>query len=262
MARFPQRIVCLTEESVEFIYALGLQDRLVGVSAYAVRPPEVKQKTIVSTFTHAQRKKILDLKPDLVVGFSDIQKDIAKELIEAGLNVFISNQRSLEQIFDYLLTLGGLLGESTRAEALVRGYETKLEQFRERSRALTYRPRVYLEEWDDPLITGIGWFSELVEATGGNPLFRERSLQGVLASDRFVTHQEICAADPEVILACWCGKPVQLDSFKERPGYTEITAMKNQRVFELRPEIFLQPGPALFEEGLAELYQLFERVRS
>lgn len=255
MPHFPQRVVCMTEESVELMYLLGLEERLVGVSTYAVRPAQVKEKPVISAFTHANLKKILGLKPDLILGFSDIQQDIAKELIGLGQNVFITNQRSLDEILSTLLQLSALLGQPERGAKLVAGYEARLLEFKNWSQQLSSKPRVYIEEWDEPLITGIEWFSELVEYCGGIPLFKERS-QGSLARERFVQHEEIIQANPDVILACWCGKKVDKESIRQRPGYQEITAVQHNRIIELRPEVYLQPGPALFEAGLDELKEI------
>jgi iron complex transport system substrate-binding protein len=255
MAQFPKRVICMTEESVELMYLLGLEEHLLGVSTYAQRPRQVKEKPVISAFTHANLKKVIGLKPDLILGFSDIQKDIARDLIGRGLNVFITNQRSLEEILSTLLQLSALLGEAERGATLVAGYESQIKQARAWSQSLSGKPRVYIEEWDEPMITGIQWFSELVELCGGDPLFKQRS-RGSLAQERFVTHQEVITENPDIILACWCGKKVDIASIYSRAGYHSVSAIKNEKVIELRPEIYLQPGPALFEEGLKELREI------
>jgi iron complex transport system substrate-binding protein len=252
----PMRIVCLTEESVEWLYALGCEERVVGVSVYAVRPSMVSSKPKVSTFLDAKLDKILELHPDLVIGFSDIQKDLARELIGAGLNVLVTNQRSLEEIFATLLLFGRVVGKEAESLVLLEQYENKMDEARSFAGTLKSKPCVYIEEWDEPLITGIRWFSELVELCGGEVIFKERS-SGSLAKDRFVTHEEIISLNPDIILASWCGKRVRIDKIKQRAGYEEINAVRTDWVRELAPEIFLQPGPALFVDGIDELMRLF-----
>lgn len=231
------------------LYALGLEERIVGVSIYAVRPAQVKELPKVSTFLDAKVDKIIELKPDLVLGFSDIQKDIARELIGRGLNVFVTNQRSLREILSTLTQLGALVGAQAQTARLITKYETSLEKYKERAKSLVKRPVVYLEEWDDPLITGIHWFSELVELCGGDVLFKEKS-RGALARDRFVSCEDIVKANPDIILASWCGKKVRIEEIKKRPGMSGVSAVVHGWVRELPPEVILQPGPALFEDGL------------
>ena len=247
--RGPQRIICMTEESVETLYLLGKEDLIVGVSSFVKRPPESREKKKISCFTQANIKKIVDLKPDLILGFSDIQKDIAKELIGLGLNVFIANHRSLIQTLDYILNLGSLIGERDKALRLVHSYELSIEKVIENSKSLSANPKVYIEEWDDPMICGIQWFSEIVEVCGGKDICSSKSY-GVLAKDRFVSKEFVGAKNPDIILASWCGKKVDLSSFEKRLGWSNINAIKTSHVYELEPEIFLQPGPALFESGL------------
>jgi iron complex transport system substrate-binding protein len=255
---FPKRIVCMTEESVEFLYAIGRSDLIAGVSVYAVRPEGVKKNhPVISAFTHANIKKILELNPDLVVGFSDIQKDIAKELIGAGVDVYISNQRSLEEILRYLSTLGHMIGEGEKTTAYIKLLEDKISYAREKASQLKVHPRVYIEEWDEPRICGIRWFSELVELCGGQDIFREKSHAGKMAQGRFVSDSEISNHNPDIILASWCGKKVELNSFRDRPDCSGIPAVKNNQIFELSPEIFLQPGPAPILEGIDILLKYF-----
>lgn len=254
---YPRRVVCLTEESVETLFALGLEDRIIGVSAYVERPAEAKQLPTMSVFTHANLKKIAEAKPDLVLGFSDIQKDIAKDLIGMGLNVWIANHRTLDEILDYILALGSLFGQRKAAMDYVAELEDLLEDARNFAKTLSYKPRVYIEEWDEPKISGISWFSEIVRACGGINVFEAKS-QGALAKERVVSDEEVIQAAPDIILGCWCGKAVDIPSFGKRGGWKDIPAVKNDQVFELDPAIFLQPGPAPFIAGIPVLKRIFK----
>jgi iron complex transport system substrate-binding protein len=251
-----ERIVCLTEEPTEILYLLGEEHRIVGISAFTVRPPEARRdKPLVSGFTGGSVKKIQAQRPDLVVGFSDIQAKLASELIAAGLQVLIFNQRSLDEILGVILTLGRLVGAEARARALVDGYEQRLSAARPRAAKRTHRPRVYFEEWPEPMITSIQWVSELIEIAGGENVFKDRA-EASMARDRFVTAEEVQARAPEVVLASWCGKPFDRASFEARPGFCDLPAVRNQRVHELDPAIILQPGPACLTAGLAEIERL------
>lgn len=252
-------IICMTEESVEFLHAIGRSDLIAGVSVYAKRPAAVKDHPVISAFTHANLKKIQKLKPDLVIGFSDIQKDIARDLINDGIDVFISNQRSLEEILRYLWTLGHMVGESQKTMAYLDVLESKMQEARLFANSLKLRPKVYIEEWDEPQICGIRWFSELVSLCGGQDIFSERSLLGIGARERFVTNEEVAKENPDIILASWCGKKVDLFSIKNREPLKEVKAIRNDAVFELAPEIFLQPGPALFVDGIDQLIKIFSK---
>lgn len=247
----------MTEESVEFLFDMGLERKIVGVSTYVKRPIEAKKLPTISAFTHANLKKIKQLAPDLVLGFSDIQKDIAKDLIGAGLNVYITNQRSIEEIFAYLFQLGHMLGVGEEAKSYISQLKEDFSVWAARAKNLPHRPRVYIEEWDEPMISGIQWFCQLAEAAGADVILKEKSL-GSLAQERFVTSQEVIAANPQIILGCWCGKKVDIESFARREGWEKIEAIQYGQVFELEPEIFLQPGPALFKDGIGILVQLFE----
>lgn len=258
MPQFPQRIICMTEESVEWLYRLGAEDKIVGVSTYAVRPEQVKDKTVISSFTHANLKKIVSLKPDLVIGFSDIQKDIARDLVGAGLNVLITNQRSLDEVLATLQMIAAMVGKSEEAKPWLNQFQQDLEE--RKARKWLTRPKVYIEEWDEPLITGIRWFSELVELSGGIPIFKDKSA-GSLAQDRFVTLDEVAKANPDIILACWCGKKVDLDQIRSRPELSQTGAIKNNQIFDCPPEIFLQPGPALFFDGFDLCEKMLGAVR-
>lgn len=257
MAKYPERIICLTEESVETLYLLGEEKRIVGVSAFVERPLEAKKIKKVSAFTSANIDKILDLKPDLVLGFSDIQKDIAKELIGAGVNVFIANHRSLDEILNYILWLGSMVGKRDESEALISRLEENIQEAKDLSKSLKRRPRVYIEEWDDPMISGIRWFSELIEVCGGVDIFKKQGEQS-LANDRIVKNEDVIAKNPDIIFGCWCGKKVDIEQIKNRQGYDKIEAVKNSRIYELDPAIFLQPGPAPFLEGIPQIIKYFK----
>ncbi|MBY0515288.1 MAG: cobalamin-binding protein [Bacteriovoracaceae bacterium] len=255
----PQKIICLTEESVETLALLGRLDLVAGVSIFVKRPEEAQSLPKVSAFTNSKIEKIVELKPDLILGFSDIQKDIARDLIGAGQNVWIANQRSISEILDYILLLGRLVGEESKALALVEGFEQKIEEIKLSAKSLKFRPKVYFEEWDDPQISAIQWVSELIEICGGIDIFKDRS-RGKLAAERFTKQEEILERNPDVIIGCWCGKKVRLESFKTRQGWSSISAVKNDLIFELEPEIFLQPGPALFVDGLEIMHNLIKEV--
>jgi len=252
---FPRRIVCLTEEPTEILYELGEQDRIVGISAYTVRPPEAREeKPVVSAFVGGNVGKIVELKPDLVIGFSDIQGKLARELIEAGLAVTIFNQRSVEEILDVVLAMGRLVGADERADELVADYRRRIEATRERYAEKVERPRVYFEEWDDPQICGIAWVSELIDIAGGEDVFAERS-RGRMAKERFVTMDELKVRAPEVMLASWCGKPVDREAVLARQGAEAVPALRDGRVHEIDSSIILQPGPACLTDGLQALVE-------
>lgn len=252
--RGPRRIVCLTEEPTEILYALGESDRIVGISTYTVRPPEAAQdKPVVSAFLGASTKRIKALEPDLIIGFSDIQARLAKQLIEAHLPVLIFNQRSIAEILEVVVSIGGLVGKQLEARRLVEGYVAGLDAAAEAASAWATRPKVYFEEWDDPMITAIQWVSELIEVAGGQALFADRS-QGAGAKDRFVTVEEVVGAAPDLVLASWCGKAFDQAAFEARPGFGELPAVQRGQVFDVPPEIILQPGPASLTDGLAALH--------
>ena len=245
----PRRLICLTEETVETLYLLGEQDRIVGVSGYAVRPPEVRQKPRVSAFTSARLDKILELKPDLVLAFSDLQADIVSDLAKAGVAVHLFNQRDLAGIFAMIRTVGALIGESSEAEALARSLEARVADVARETGAGARRPKVYFEEWNDPMISAIGWVSELIEVAGGEEVFRHlRDAAG--ARERIVTSEAVIAARPDVILASWCGKKVVPRQIVERPGWSAVPAVANGRIVEIKSPLILQPGPAALTDGL------------
>ena len=245
----PNRIVCLTEETVETLYLLGEQDRIVGVSGYAVRPPRVRrEKPRVSAFISADIPKILSLDPDLVLAFSDLQAPIVAELIRAGVAVHAFNQRDLAGILAMIRALGALVGAAERAEALARGYEERLASL-SREGADRPRPRVYFEEWDEPLIAGIGWVSQLIEVAGGEDVFADLRTRGA-ARERIVSPEQVIAAVPDIILASWCGKKVVPARIARRPGWDAIPAIRGGRIVEIKSPLVLQPGPAALTDGL------------
>jgi iron complex transport system substrate-binding protein len=250
MGQFPpRRIVCLTEETVETLYLLGEQDRIVGVSGYAVRPPQVRrEKPRVSAFISADIPKILDLKPDLVLAFSDLQADIVAELVRAGVAIHVFNQRDIAGILAMIRTLGALVGASERADQLASGYEERLARIASVSRPAP-KLKVYFEEWDDPLISGIGWVSELIEIAGGEDILPDLRFHQS-AKDRIISPDLVRAAAPDVILASWCGKKVVPDKIKRRTGWNDIPAVRNDRVVEIKSPLILQPGPAALTDGL------------
>ena len=256
-ARYPERIVCLTEESTETLYLLGEERRIVGISGYTVRPPRArKEKPRVSAFLSAKNERILELKPDLVVGFSDLQADIARDLTKAGLNVLIFNQRSVQEILDMILALASLVGVTEKGLALIRKLESGLDEIKDRAKAFPRRPRVYFEEWDEPMISGIRWVSELVEIAGGEDVCSERSRsQG--ASGRIIADpQEVVKKDPQVILGSWCGKKFRPERVRARPGWEEVSAVKENQLFEIKSADILQPGPAALTDGVRHIHGL------
>ena len=245
----PSRIVCLTEETVETLYLLGEQDRIVGVSGYCVRPPQVRrEKPRVSAFITADVPKILALEPDLVFAFSDLQADIAAELGRAGIAVHLFNQRDIAGIMAMIHTVGALVGAGDRADALARSFEERLESLAA-SVSGRARPRVYFEEWDEPLISGIGWVSELIEIAGGADIFVENRARQA-AKDRIVPPQAVIDARPDIILASWCGKKVRPERIAGRLGWDAIPAVRDGRIHEIKSPLILQPGPAALTEGL------------
>jgi len=245
----PRRIVCLTEETVETLYLLGEQDRIVGVSGYAVRPPRVRrEKPRVSAFISADIPKILKLEPDLVLAFSDLQADIVAALVRAGLPLHVFNQRDVAGILAMIRTLGALVDAAERADQLASSYQRRLGAIASAPRP-SPKPRVYFEEWDEPLISGIGWVSELIEIAGGEDVLPNLRLQQA-AKDRIISPDIVRAAAPDVILASWCGKKVVPEKISSRPGWSEIPAVRNGRIVEIKSPLILQPGPAALTDGL------------
>jgi iron complex transport system substrate-binding protein len=253
--RYPCRIVCLTEETTETLYLLGEGDRVVGVSGYTVRPPEARHKPRVSAFISARFDKIEALEPDLILAFSDLQADIAAELVRRGHNVVVFNQRSVAEILQMIRMIGGLVGCADRADALASKFEADLDRVRAAGAQLPRRPRVYFEEWDDPLISGIQWVEELIEAAGGDPIFPELR-QAKLGKERIVTSEEVVRRNPEVIVASWCGKAVRKEKIASRPGWEHVIAVRTGAIHEIKSAFILQPGPAALTEGIRQLHQI------
>ncbi len=248
MASPPERIVCLTEETVETLYLLGEDARIVGVSGYAVRPARVRrEKPRVSAFASADTAKILALDPDLVLAFSDLQADIVADLIRHGVAVHCFNQRDVAGILDMIRLLGAMVGAGDRAEVLAEGYASRLAALRADPPAR--RPRVWFEEWDDPLISGIGWVSELIEVAGGQDVFPDLARRKS-ARDRIVPPEAVVEAAPDVILASWCGKKARPERIAARPGWDAIPAVRAGRIHEIKSSLILQPGPAALTDGL------------
>lgn len=250
---YPSRIVCLTEETTEILYLLGEGDRVVGVSGYTVRPPEARRKPRISAFLSARFDKIEALRPDLILAFSDLQADLAAELVRRGHPVFTFNQRSVEEILATIRVLGGIVGRQARAEALAAELAAGLDAIRAEAARFPRRPRVFFEEWDRPLISGIRWVDELVEIAGGTPLFPELRREP-LAKQRIVDPAAVAAADPEVIFASWCGKAVRTRTIVERPGWADVAAVRHGRIFEIKSSLILQPGPAALTDGVRQMH--------
>ena len=249
----PERIVCLTEETVETLYLLGEDHRIVGVSGYAVRPPQVRrEKPRVSAFISADVPKILALKPDLVLTFSDLQADIVAELIRANVAVHAFNQRDVAGIFDMIRTLGALVGASDRADALANALAARVNAVHERAMQLSRRPRVYFEEWDEPMISGLGWVSELIEAAGGIEVFPQLAARKN-AKDRIVSETQVIEAKPDIIIGSWCGKKFVPARVAARTGFAEIPAVATGWLREVKSPLILQPGPAALTDGLDAL---------
>ncbi len=250
-----ERIVCLTEEPTEILYLLGEERRVVGISAYTVRPPEARRdKPVVSAFLDGSLEKIRALEPDLVIGFSDIQAKLAAKLIANGLQVLIFNQRTLNEILGVVLSIGRLVGAEARALDLVADLERRMDAARG-ANTRQPRPKVYFEEWPDPMISGIHWVSEIIELAGGEDIFHDRARQK-MAKDRIVDADTVRTANPDVMLASWCGKPFELDIVTARAGWNTVSALQQGRVHEVDPAIILQPGPACILAGLPELTRL------
>jgi iron complex transport system substrate-binding protein len=254
---FPaNRIVCLTEETVETLYLLGEQDRIVGVSGYVVRPKEARRdKPRVSAFISADTEKIRALQPDLVLTFSDLQADIVADLIRHGLQVHAFNHRTIAGIFDMMRMVGAMAGAGGKAASLVAGMEARLDAAREESAKFARRPKVFFEEWDDPLISGIGWVSELVEIAGGIDIFPERAAQAG-AKERIVSQADVIAAAPDIIIGSWCGKKFSPAKVRAREGFADVPAVRNDKLYEIKSPIILQPGPACLTDGLDALQKI------
>jgi iron complex transport system substrate-binding protein len=256
MTRYPSRIVCLTEETTETLYLLGQGERIVGVSGYTVRPIEARSKPKVSAFINAKFDKIEALQPDLVLAFSDLQAELAAELVKRGLAVFTFNQRSVAEILQMIRVLGGLVGCQREAEQLADRLQADLDRIRDLASRFRIRPRTFFEEWDDPLISGIRWVEELVEIAGGTPIFPELR-DARLAKDRIVDPAEVARRDPQVILASWCGKKMKKAAIVGRSGWDRVSAVRDDRIYEIKSTYILQPGPASLTEGVRRLHEVF-----
>jgi iron complex transport system substrate-binding protein len=247
----PRRIVCLTEEPTEVLYALGEQDRIVGISGFTVRPPRARrEKPKVSAFTSAKIDEILKLEPDFVVGFSDIQADIAAELVRRGVEVWISNHRSVDGILDYVRRLGALVGAADAANAYADGLQRGLGAIAAEAATLPRRPKVYFEEWDEPRISGIRWVAELVRIAGGDDIFPELAAQSLAKHRILANDDEIIARAPDIVFGSWCGKKFQPGKVAARPGWQNVPAVRDGELHEVKSPIILQPGPAALTEGV------------
>ena len=257
---YPSRIICLTEETTETLYLLGEQERIVGISGFTHRPPEARrEKPKVSAFVEADIPKIEALEPDLILAFSDIQAEITRELVARGHNVYTFNRRSIAEILQAITLIGSLVGRQRDAELLAGELRERLERVRELASKLPRRPRVYFEEWPEPMITGIRWVSELIEIAGGDDVFASES-HGALAKERFVDAERVAGLNPEVIIASWCGKKVKHDEIIGRDGWQTMDAIVNERVYEVDSTIILQPGPAALTAGLDALARIVRAV--
>jgi iron complex transport system substrate-binding protein len=256
----PQRIVCLTEETVETLYLLGEERRIVGISGYVVRPPRARrEKPRVSAFTSADIPKILALEPDLVLTFSDLQAEIVTTLIRAGVTVHAFNQRTVAEILDMIRMLGAMVGATDRSDRLASQLEQGLVAARRRASSLRWRPKVYFEEWDEPMISGIGWVSELIEAAGGIDVFADRATCKS-AKDRIVTAPEVIDRQPDIIIGSWCGKKFRPEKVIIRPGFDRLPAVRAAALHEIKSSLILQPGPAALTEGLVALEAIIGRA--
>jgi iron complex transport system substrate-binding protein len=252
---YPSRIVCLTEETTETLYLLGEGHRVVGISGYTVRPPEAREKPKVSSFLNARYEKIEALEPDLILAFSDLQAEITNELVRRGHPVFTFNQRSVAEILQMIVVLGGIVGAPEKAQALVQQLEAGLASIKNTVAGWPKRPKVYFEEWPDPLISGIQWVEELIEIAGGTPVFPALR-HARLAKDRIVTSEQVIAAAPEVIIGSWCGKPVRPEKVTARSGWNEIPAVRDGHIYEVKSTYILQPGPASLTDGVKQIHRI------
>ncbi len=255
--KWPERIVCLTEETTETLYLLGQEHRIVGISGFTVRPARArKEKPKVSAFTSAKIDKILALEPDLVLGFSDLQADIARELITHGVEVHVFNHRSVEQILTMIAQLGAMVGAAEPALELVKSYERKIETLRDLTNQYAVRPRVFFEEWDDPLISGIRWVSELIEIAGGTDCFSELAKESLGKNRIIADNNEVIRRSPDIIIGSWCGKKFRPERVSEREGWQVIPAVRDGQIFEIKSPLILQPGPAALTDGLDQLHNI------
>jgi iron complex transport system substrate-binding protein len=258
--RYPERIVCLTEETTETLYALDEDWRIVGISGFTVRPPRARrEKPRVSAFTSARIGRILELSPDLVLGFSDLQADIASELIRHGIAVHVFNHRSVDEIFAMIGMLGGLIGQQAKAEAFAADLERGVEAVRQQAARLPRRPKVYFEEWDDPQISGIRWVSELIGIAGGDDCFPELAAEALGRKRIIADPAEVVARRPDIIIGSWCGKKFRPERVAARDGWQAVPAVRDKELHEIKSALILQPGPAALSDGLRELSGIIGR---
>ena len=257
MTPYPSRIVCLTEETTETLYILGEGERVVGVSAYTVRPPEARSKPRVSAFIRAHYDRIEALNPDLILGFSDLQAEIASDLIKRGHPVMVFNQRSVAEILQMIRVVGALVGCTARADALADRLEMDLDFYRTAAAALPRRPRVYFEEWDDPMISGIRWVEELIEIAGGEDCFSDQAQQSLARHRIIADPMEVVRRAPDIILGSWCGKKFRPEIVAARSGWERVPAVANGALHEIKSSIILQPGPAALTDGVAAMHAIF-----
>lgn len=262
-ALLPQRIVCLTEEATEWLYLLGEEARIVGISGYTVRPRRARaEKPKVSAFLSAKIDKILALKPDCVFGFSDLQADIASSLIQAGVQVTIFNQRSVDEIFSMLYQVAAMVGQADQGLQRLQTLRAELDAMAQRAAGFKRRPRVFFEEWDEPHISAIRWVSELMGIAGGDDVFPELALQS-LGKDRIIAQgQSIVDRAPDIIIGSWCGKKFRPDKVATRPGWQDVPAVRHGQIFEIKSADILQPGPAALTDGVAQLHRIFAHWES
>lgn len=250
----PRRIVCLTEEPTETLYALGEQDRIIGISGFTVRPAQARrEKPKVSAFTRAKTDAIVALQPDLVIGFSDIQADIAAELVRAGVEVWIANHRSVEGILDYIRRLGALVGAAAKADDYAAGLQRGIDAVAAEAARLPRRPKVYFEEWDTPMISAIRWVSELIAIAGGDDIFPEHAAEALAKNRILADGDEVIRRAPDIIIGSWCGKKFRPEQVAARPGWMQIPAVLHGELHEVKSPLILQPGPAALSDGLAAL---------
>lgn len=260
MTNGPQRIVCLTEEPTETLYLLGEQDRIVGISGFTVRPPQArKEKPKVSAFTSAKIDKIVELKPDLVIGFSNLQADIAADLIRHGIAVHIFNHRTVAGIFDMIEMIGAMVGAQVKAEQLCAELRQGLARIELSAARLLRRPRVYFEEWNEPLISGIGWVSELTQLAGGEECFPELARESSAKQRIIADPNEVVRRAPDIVIGSWCGKKFQPEQVRTRAGWDTIPAVRDGHLYEIKSPNILQPGPAALTDGIQELHTIVQR---
>lgn len=259
-AAWPRRIVCLTEETTETLYLLGQEQRIVGISGYTCRPARARrEKPLVSAFTTAKLDRILDLRPDLVLAFSDLQADITASLVRRGATVLNFNQRSVAEILAMIAALGRLMGVEAGGLELAARLESGLAAIATSAARFAHRPRVWCEEWNEPLIGGIRWVEELVSIAGGEPVFPEM-LPAAAAKDRIVAPDQVAQRLPEVVIASWCGRKVNKSWIRQRPGWDRVPAVRNGHIYEIKSTYILQPGPASLTEGARQLHAILARV--